>query len=134
MKIYQENILKGGNRQVDYEYDEENRVVKSYLNGNLETEIFYTDFTTKIKQKNGLEVLYEYNNRFDLVKKTETDTILNQCHTTNYKYDARHLLIEGKIDFEKTQYRYSTFGTEEGILKTSEKSNQGFYVFTKNWK
>lgn len=79
-------------------------------------------------------MLYEYNNRFDLVKKTETDTILNQCHTTNYKYDARHLLIEEKIDFEKTQYRYSAFGTEEGILKTSEKSNQGFYVFTKNWK
>ena len=133
--LYDENQNKiqekSGNRQVDYEYDEENRVVKSYLNGNLETEIFYTDFTTKIKQKNGLEVLYEYNNRFDLVKKTETDTILNQCHTTNYKYDARHLLVEEKIDFEKTQYRYSAFGTEEGILKTSEKSNQGFYVFTK---
>ena len=40
-------------------------------------------------------------------------------------------MVEEKIDFEKTQYRYSAFGTEEGILKTSEKSNQGFYVFTK---
>ena len=132
--LYDENQNKiqekTENKQIDFEYDNENRLVKSYFNGKLETEIFYTDFTTKISQKNGLETLYEYNNRFDLIKKIETDTILNYSHTTNYKYDSRHLLVEENIDGEKTQYKYSAFGSEEGVLKISENSNQGFYTLT----
>ena len=123
---------KTGNTKYNYEYDSENRITKIFLNDTLETEFFYSDFSTLIKENNGLETLLKYNSRFDLIEKTETDTILNQTHTTTYTYDARHLLVEENTElkhnnFIKSQARYSASGLQEGILIFSKDSKQGFY-------
>ena len=119
-----------------YEYDADNQVVKSFCNNSEEFEVFYEDFSTKVKEKNGLETVYKYNNRFDIVEKKEIDTVLNQCHTTKYKYDGRHLLVEETVfldneNTEKTEYKYSAFGNLESTLKTKTDSNYGFFTISK---
>lgn len=129
-----QNIIeeKAENYKKTYEYDLENRLTKSFTNGILDAEIIYRDFSTTIREKNGLETVLTYNNRFDLVEKTEKDTLLNITHKTEYLYDLRHLLIQEKIfldekDFEIIQYRYSPSGELAGILQMNSISNQGFY-------
>ncbi len=74
-------------------YDARNRVT-SYSDGyGNTTEYAYTQKTTTEKHSNGLEKIYYYNNRKDLVKIEEKDTLTNEVRTINLVYDKTHNLL-----------------------------------------
>ncbi|HKL86195.1 MAG TPA: DUF6531 domain-containing protein, partial [Treponemataceae bacterium] len=68
------------------------------------------------KTPDGLEKIYEYNNRKDLVKISEKDTFSLELRTTVIEYDRRHLPIKitnGNGDI--TEYTYRKDGKIESL-------------------
>ena len=86
--------IKTGVSIEKYTYDSRNRVI-SYVDGEGNTTTYtYTQKTTTEKSSNGLERIYYYNNRKDLVKIEEKDTITKENRITNLLYDKAHNLLE----------------------------------------
>ncbi|MEE1000266.1 MAG: RHS repeat-associated core domain-containing protein [Treponemataceae bacterium] len=86
--------IKTGDSIEKHTYDSRNRVV-SYVDGEGNTTTYtYTQKTTTEKSSNGLERIYYYNNRKDLVKIEEKDTITKENRITNLLYDKTHNLLE----------------------------------------
>ena len=86
--------IKTGDSIEKYTYDSRNRVI-SYVDGEGNTTTYtYTQKTTTEKSSNGLERIYYYNNRKDLVKIEEKDTITKETRITNLLYDKTHNLLE----------------------------------------
>ena len=56
----------------------------------------YDKKTVTERDPNGLERVYYYNNRKDLARLIETDTVTGQTHESIFRYDKRHLPVSIK--------------------------------------
>jgi RHS repeat-associated protein len=87
-------IIKTGRAVETFTYDSRNRL-KSYTDGEEnKTSYSYTKKSRIETYANGLERIYHYNNRKDLVKIEEKDTVRKETRITYLAYDKKHNLLE----------------------------------------
>lgn len=77
-------------------YDKLGRITKFVDGADRVWTYVYDKKTVTERNPNGLERTYCYNNRKDLVRLVETDTMTGQTHETNFTYDKRHLPVSIK--------------------------------------
>ncbi|MBR5400608.1 MAG: peptidoglycan DD-metalloendopeptidase family protein [Treponema sp.] len=102
----------------EYEYDNRNRLKKTFENEKLISEYTYKDHKIIKKDYNGLVSTYCTNGRKDLVEVEQKDCITGSVHTTKITYDKRHLPLKVYIGDDKVQKLYTSYVyTKEGKLK-----------------
>lgn len=99
-----------------YSVDNIGRIVSKILATGIEINIQYKNKEVIKTFSNGLEQIYKYNIRNDLIELIETDLITNTKRITKYEYDKRHNLT--KIIYEDKFIKF--FYTPEGLLKKIE--------------
>lgn len=107
-----------GGRKTEYSYDNRNRLTCIKLNGKIQTEYKYEPHKVTEKTVKGLQTVYLYNGRKDLIRVTQKDTVTGVIHDMGIEYDKRHLPLraysgDGKIQNLIKSYIY----TEAGKLK-----------------
>ena len=83
----------GGSISEGWTYDRLGRVTKHTDGAGRVWTYSYDKKTVTERSHNGLERAYYYNNRKDLVRLVERDTVTGQMHETKFKYDKRHLPV-----------------------------------------
>ena len=119
------NRITGGISET-WEYDERNRVILYKVDDAVQATYTYTAKSATETLYNGLECVYIWNSRKDLIAIKETDLITGEHRVTEWQYDRRHLPVrqytgDGSTRRLTTQWRYLPGGELEAELIQDDK-------------
>ena len=119
------NRITGGISET-WEYDERNRVILYKVDDAVQATYTYTAKSATETLYNGLERVYIWNSRKDLIAIKETDLITGEHRVTEWQYDRRHLPVrqytgDGSTRRLTTQWRYLPGGELEAELIQDDK-------------
>ena len=112
-------LKKEGTAVSKYEYDTRNRITKIIQNDQTISSYKYEKKKIVQTDYNGLETTYIINDRKDITRIIQKDTVTGVVHQLQIEYDKRHLPLRVFAGDEKNQKLVASCTyTNEGKLKT----------------
>ncbi|MCQ2597110.1 MAG: DUF6531 domain-containing protein [Treponema sp.] len=116
---------KRGNVCTKYSFDNRNRLICIQINNKPYVTITYKGKSRIEEYINHLRIERTFNNRKDLVRVEETDTITGEKRISEYTYDKRHLPIKKTVSGNKGSFvQWEKEWTADSKLKKSVEYNE----------